>query len=584
MFSSVHGQNPWLSGALIAAGAESADVRSLSLGTKGNLASFHKYVTAMELAVEWGVAKEGSVVPDIAWAQSKRNPRVVAIRKQNELVLASAESVGVSKCSDIDSYSLVPHGSSNLDIFEHMCRLRKYGDYTGGGTLDALDVNCTESQTKELVVPSDEEKRIGQMLKDANTRSKGGYDGNRLGTFGEREGACRQSNTADRIERLATKERVLESIEELVEMKTAQKRKSDEAKLDIYDSLVKLVGVPKKGNKFSAAELKAYINDKLDGRYPTLGKKAYKTLAVIVPFLVKTSKYRIAGKSLNEAATQARKDQNQLLKKEEIAKATIERDSDDDESDEDDDESDEDDDDEDDDDDDASGGDGCGGCGGGASGREVGSSRGESDASGGGGGGGDGGGGGGSCGERTPESDFVRRQRETIADNKRKFEELFPPNGHNTPVKARKTMRESIQAEKQPAPYNFRNRNEKVKVAVVSPPSSPDSSDASDASSFALDVNAIFGVVENATEAKVWYYVKLGHGAGRKVYYLDHVDTSNGTCTLNDREGYDVSTVNDVKIRKVFHDVRFSENYTATLDTSDLQEVQNCFLEYCGRM
>ena len=90
------GPDPWGTEALVAAAAESPDVRSLSLTSGKNLHYFHKYVTAMREAVALGVAKEGSVVPDILWALSKRNPRLVAIRKQTKLVQASAESVGVS--------------------------------------------------------------------------------------------------------------------------------------------------------------------------------------------------------------------------------------------------------------------------------------------------------------------------------------------------------------------------------------------------------------------------------------------------------------------------------------------------------
>ena len=94
-----------------------------------------------------------------------------------------------------------------------------------------------------------------------------------------------------------------------------------------------------------------------------------------------------------------------------------------------------------------------------------------------------------------------------------------------------------------------------------------------------MDVNAIFGDVEG-TGPEVWYYVKMGNARSRKVYFPD-VSETDGTCTIND-PGYALDTVNNVEIRKVFREVRFPENspWTATLDTNDLQDVQNQFAEF----
>ena len=99
-------------------------------------------------------------------------------------------------------------------------------------------------------------------------------------------------------------------------------------------------------------------------------------------------------------------------------------------------------------------------------------------------------------------------------------------------------------------------------------------------SSFALDVNAIFG--DDIAGPSVWYYVKMGCGRNRKVYFLE-VSNISGTCTINDCR-YDLTTVNNVEIRKVFRDVRFPAKspWTATLDINDLQEVQKQYAEWCS--
>ena len=557
------GPDPWGHESIVAAAAECPHVRSLSLSTGRNLHHFYKYVTAMREAVALGGAKEGSVVPDIPWALSKRNPRLVAIRKQNKLVQASAESVGVSKHSDIESYSLAPLGKSPLEHFEHLCRLRKLGNYTGGKTLDSLDLACAVSQSETLIIPSDIEKRTGQMLKAANTRNKGVCGGNRLGTFGELEGACKQSNTIDRIERLATRDRVNETMMVLAQMKVKKKQNSVKEKQSIYDALETLLGhPPKKGHTFSAAELKAYIDSKLDGGYPARGKKKYKTLAVIVPFLVKTSQYHTSfGGKLKDAADKARREQEQLLQEKGEGKCKPSKDDDHDESSEDVD----DDDDATDDNDDGSDGDGGG--------DDCSGARGD--------GGGSGGGGDGS----KEMSDFERRRRDNMAENalvmaglmKTVDRDLSMPS---QPSKRQKTnIRAEPKRERIPAKqYELRGRKDGAPPVYVSPPSPPPP-ESEDGSSFALDVNAIFGDVEG-TGPEVWYYVKMGNARSRKVYFLD-VSETDGTCTIND-PGYALDTVNNVEIRKVFREVRFPENspWTATLDTNDLQDVQNQFAEF----
>jgi hypothetical protein len=562
------GPDPWGTEALIAAAAESPDVRSLSLTSGKNLHYFHKYVTAMREAVALGVAEEGSVVPDIPWALGKRNPRLVAIRKQNELVQASGESVGVSKQSDIESYSLAPLGKTPLGHFEHMCRLRKLGNYTGGNTLDSLDLAFTASQNEKLIIPSDIEKRTGQMLKAANTRSKVACGGNRLGTIGELEGSCKQSNTTGRIARLATRDRVNETMMILEQMKVEKKQNSEKEKQFIYDALETLLGhPPKKGHKFSAAELKAYIDSKLDGGYPAHGKKKYKTLAVIVPFLVQTSQYHTSfGGTLKDAADRARREQEQLLQEEEKAmrdgKGKPREDDESSEDDESDDDSDATNDNDDDDYGHGSGGggdDGSGACG-------------------------DGGGSGGGSDGSKEMNDFERRRRDTMAENALVLADFMKTVDRTympSPPPKRRKINIPAEQKREPIPakqYKLRDRKDGDPPVYVSPPSPPPP-ESEDGSSFALDVNAIFGDSEG-TGPEVWYFVKMGHGRSRKVYFLD-VSKTDGTCTIND-SGYGLDTVNNVEIRKVFRDVRFPANspWTATLDTDDLQDVRNQFAEF----
>ena len=598
------GPDPWGPEALVAAAAESPDVRSLSLTSGGkHLHYFHKYVTAMREAVALGVAEEGSVVPDIPWALGKRNPRLVAIRKQNELVRASGESVGVSKQSDIESYSLAPLGKTPLGHFEHLCRLRKRGNYTGGNMLDSLDLVFTASQNENLIIPSDIEKRTGQMLKAANTRSTVACGGIRLGTIGEVEGACKQSNTTGRIARLATRDRVNETMTVLAQMKMAKKQKSVKEKQSIYDALETLLGhSPKKGHKFSAAELKAYIDSKLDGGYPAHGKKKYKTLAVIVPFLVKTRQYHTSGLSLKGAADRARREHEQLLQEEEKAmrhdqgegkgKPREDDDIDSSEDDDDDSEATDDNDDDDDGDGDGSGGGGDGSGGGGDDDGGDSGARGDGDGAGSGGGGdgsggggddgggsgprGDGGGSGGG-GDGKEMNDFERLRRKNIAENEKKLAGFMKTVDLSMPSPPRKRQKPNIPAEPNREPIVLRSRKDGPPPVYASPPSPPPH-ESEDGSSFALDVNAIFG--DNGTGPEVWYFVKMGHGRFRKVYFLD-VSQSDGTCTIN-RCGYSLDTVDNVEIRKVFRGVQFPANlpWTVTLDTKDLQDVREQFAEF----
>ena len=153
---------PWDPEPLYTATQTIPEVRSLSLTDGRNLYNLHKYVSAMRLAVQLGVAEEGSVVPDLKWARSKRNSTLVAIRKRNQLAGATADSVGVSR--DIPSFSLAALGKSSLDHFDHLVQLRKQDNYVGDA---GLDLACTSMQRMNLVIPSAEDVRIGKMLKDA---------------------------------------------------------------------------------------------------------------------------------------------------------------------------------------------------------------------------------------------------------------------------------------------------------------------------------------------------------------------------------------------------------------------------------
>ena len=96
--------------------------------------------------------------------------------------------------------------------------------------------------------------------------------------------------------------------------------------------------------------------------------------------------------------------------------------------------------------------------------------------------------------------------------------------------------------------------------------------------SLTLDVTATFGVEDG--EPNIWYSVKLGTGVGRRVHFLENVNTADGRCVLNLKDSFDVSTVNNVVQRYTFSEVRFGSDYSAVLDTGGLQEVQRKFKVY----
>ena len=90
------------------------------------------------------------------------------------------------------------------------------------------------------------------------------------------------------------------------------------------------------------------------------------------------------------------------------------------------------------------------------------------------------------------------------------------------------------------------------------------------------------GLFPEGSDAAVLGLMHMGSGSGRtrKVYFLQGVNTTDGTCTLN-REPFDLKVVNNVETRHTFRDVRLTDD-SATLDTGDLEEVQRKFELFLG--
>ena len=577
MFSPRAGQAEWKAESITAAIAADPDVKSLNLTSKDSLSKFYKYVEAMRGAVQCGMAEVGDVAPDIPRALRGRSAKLIAIRERSQLSQPSDESIGVSKNSDLPSYSLASLGKSPTEHFDFMIYQRKISNYTGNKALAALDLSCTSRQTMDLIAPSLEEVRVGQMLKTANTKVGGGSGARRLGKLGELEGSCRQSNTTERIAALGRREEVENSMQLLAEMKKEVKQKGQKTKTETYEALKMLLGREPASGKlvFAAVELKKFIDSKLGAMYPMLGKKPKKTLAVIVPYLVKTSKYysqsakdsAVPGSALNDAAVRACNEQEQLLIKEAKAPRVIDDDDESDEEDGDDgydEESEEDEEDsgdaeseEEEGDEDGGGAAGAGarGDGDGADGAHAGEDKGCDD----------------HAGEDKGDNSFTLLRNATIAANHQMLVQLglgpkvsAPASPPRNSVSKRKTTH---------SPIRCSSRLRLSKQTTSHSPPSPASREHPETT---FDVTAIFGC--ELDQPAIWYFVKMAPGPSRahKVFFIDHVDPASGECKLNCNDGFPLNTVAKVETRHVFNDVPFTRGpnfFSATLDIDGLAKV-----------
>ena len=185
---------------------------------------------------------------------------------------------------------------------------------------------------------------------------------------------------------------------------------------------------------------------------------------------------------------------------------------------------------------------------------------------------------------------FLLLRKKTLAENALALANCFTGDRltmspAERPAKKRKLKRQAQKLEVPRKNYDLRTR-QKFTPAMSSPPTSPEADDpAHSGHEFSpvvtnSDVTAIFGTESGVPQ--IWYYVKLGSGSGRtrKVYFLQGVNTTDGTCTLN-REPFDLKVVNNVETRHTFRDVRLTDD-SATLDTGDLEEVQRKFELFLG--
>jgi hypothetical protein len=100
---------------------------ALKLPVNSNLADMFRFVKAMEEAVELGVAEVGDLLPD--WSQEKlNNQTLVSIRSKRDHAKPSVNDIGVSRHSDLSSFSLqVLPGESATDHFRRLCLARSRG-------------------------------------------------------------------------------------------------------------------------------------------------------------------------------------------------------------------------------------------------------------------------------------------------------------------------------------------------------------------------------------------------------------------------------------------------------------------------
>ena len=146
------------------------------------------FVNAMREAVELGVAETGDLVPD--WSRERlKNQTLVDIRSRREHVKPTTHDIGVSRHSDLASFSLhsMPN-ESHTDHFKRLCLAR-----ARGGPLcvpRGLDVEMTPLQF-QVLSPTVGDLTVGNLLKEANTHRGAKLGLRRMNVLGEVEGLCR---------------------------------------------------------------------------------------------------------------------------------------------------------------------------------------------------------------------------------------------------------------------------------------------------------------------------------------------------------------------------------------------------------
>lgn len=254
----------------------------LKLDTGKNLAKMFKYIKAMQEAVKLGVAKKEDLVPD--WSLDKlENIRLQEIRLKRHHVKSSDTDIGVSRHVDLASFSLIAlPGETREDHFHRLCLARSRGGPLQLPVGVALEVT---PQQKNLLQPTERQLSIGNLLRESNTHYGAKLGLRRLNLLGEVDGLCRHANDDTRLEKLKQALQVSATNEELTRRKQAVKKKNAQTKLVVaaavavrkriteskrlvkqhtFEKLKLLLGSePENIQKYSAAQLKTFVNDKL---------------------------------------------------------------------------------------------------------------------------------------------------------------------------------------------------------------------------------------------------------------------------------------------------------------------------------
>jgi hypothetical protein len=189
---------------------------TLKLLFDSNLSRMWTFLKAMQEAVELGVAETGS-------RDRLKNPTLVDIRSRREHVKPTANDIGVSRHSDLASFSLyVMPNESKEDHFSRLCLSR-----ARGGPLCvpiALDLEMTPLQF-QVLQPTVSELTVGNLLKEANTHRGAKLGLRRQNLLGEIDGLCRVTNTDTRVDKLC------QALQLAATMEALGKLKEDEGQL-----------------------------------------------------------------------------------------------------------------------------------------------------------------------------------------------------------------------------------------------------------------------------------------------------------------------------------------------------------------
>ena len=315
-----------------------------------------------------------------------------------------------------------------------------------------------------------------------------------------------------------------------------------------FTALKSLLGHDPASKTFSAKEMKEYIDKSLLGKYPNAKKPKVKS--VMEAYLLKVYAHTSDGKSLQDAAKEARFEVSCGLKD----CGTDDDTDEDDNADQVDDGHDTDQDDD-------------------GKNSNVEQSTSSSSSS-----------------DDTDLPDFEKKRRDNIRENQRLLAELKIPKLEESPrrkASCRSKKQKNTEAQVNVTPtvrYEFRSRCRATdkpagSESVMAEDDSLSEEDMPESDESRFDVYAVFGG-GTGNQPEIWYFIKTGWGRGRKIFYLDGVDRESGACKLNP-EPYDVPTDEEhKKIRHVFKDVVFDTENGSSLNVHEVRKVEGMLQEY----